>query len=183
MRIGIDIDGCIRDVHDKLIQVYKRELDQDFHWIDPVEKWRVYNLDNNSSLGVDLYPFWFQTHAEEIYTKSLPFPGYKNINNLHEVYGHDLIVITDQPNWKTAEYTVKWINEYLNVQEIHFTSNKYLITCDLYLDDAPHNIKDFMATGLDYVIMTRPWNEDDPDLNHAVRVKNLNEFNEFILNW
>jgi len=180
MRIAIDIDGCVRDIHSKLIQVYKREMDMSEHWCDPPEKWFEYEISKHFSIGDGIYDFWFRSHAEEIYLHALPFPGTDLIADLFS-YGHDLIVLTDQPNPATARYTLEWIYEYLPAKEIHFTSNKHLVNCDIYLDDAPHHLKDFKKHGLDYVIMSRRWNIDAPGINGATRISNLYDFKELIL--
>jgi len=182
MRIGIDIDGCVRDNYEKLIQVYKREIDcsTDEHWADPVEKWNSYNISNRFSIGDGIYDFWFRAHAEEIYKHSLPYPGIQGIVNLAS-FGHDLIVITDQPNPATTRYTVEWIYDYLPAKEIHITPNKHLVQCDIYMDDAPHHLKDFKDHDLNYVIMSRPWNVNEEDLNGAVRVDDLYAFEKLIL--
>lgn len=180
MRIGIDIDGCVRDIHTKLIQVYKREMDMKVEWCDPPEKWFEYEISKHFSIGKEIYNFWFKSHAEEIYTKALPFPGTDLIVDLLS-YGHDLIPITDQPNPATTRYTVEWIQEWLPVDEIHITPKKHLVECDIYLDDAPHHLKNFAEHGLDYVVMTRRWNIDAPGINGATRINNLYDFKELIL--
>lgn len=182
MRVGVDIDGCKRNIYEKLIQVYKREFDCSGyeHWVHPVEKWSSYNVSDRFSIGGEIYNFWFHAHAEEIYTHALPYPGIERIRDL-AIKGHDIIVITDQPNPATTKYTLEWIYEYLPAKEIHITPNKHLVQCDIYLDDAPHHLKNFKDHGLNYVVMTRPWNINEPDLSDAVRVKDLYEFEELIL--
>ena len=182
MRVGVDIDGCERDIYTKLVQVYKREFDcsGDEYWVDPIEKWNSYNISDRFSIGDEIYPFWFNAHAEEIYKHALPYSGVGLFRSL-AISGYDIIALTDQPNPATTRYTVEWIHEYLPVKEIHITPNKHLVECDIYLDDAPHHLKNFKDHDLNYVIMTRPWNINEPDLNGAVRVKNLFEFEELIL--
>jgi 5'(3')-deoxyribonucleotidase len=175
MRIGIDIDGCVRDIHSKLIQVYKREMGKD-HWCDEQEKWKKYEISPHFSIGDGIYDFWFYTHAEEIYTKSLPFSDVSQISSLI-TFGHDIIILTDQPNPKTREYTLQWINEYLPYNEIHFTDKKHLISCDIYLDDSPYHLREFKNRMLDYVIMNRSWNQNIG----GDRVKDLTEFKEMIV--
>jgi 5'(3')-deoxyribonucleotidase len=179
MRIGIDIDGCVRDIHAKLVQVYKREMGKD-HWCDPPEKWYEYEISKHFSIGDGIWDFWFHAHVEEIYTKALSFPGTNLFSSLVS-HGHQIIVLTDQPNPATARYTVEWIYEHLPAKEVHFTSKKYLVPCDIYLDDAPHHLKDFADHDLNYVIMTRRWNIDVPGINGAARINNLYDFKELIL--
>lgn len=175
MRIGLDIDGCVRDIHSKLIQVYKREMGKD-HWCDEQEKWHEYDISKNFSIGDGIWDFWFKTHAEEIYTKSLPFPDVAEIKILVDL-GHEIIILTDQPNQKTMEYTLQWINNHLSYSEIHFIRKKHLVPCAVYLDDNPVFIEGFRSHLLDFIIMDHPWNQG----MKGDRVKNLIEFKERVV--
>ena len=175
MRIGVDLDGVVRDLHKKLVQVYRREMGGD-HWCDDPEKWYQYNISLFFSIDDGIYNFFFNTHAEEIYTKALPFPDIGKIKELHES-GHDIIILTDQPNAKTGEYTLQWVNNHIPYNEIHFTNKKHLVPCGIYLDDAPCYIKDFKSHLLDFVIMNRRWNQNID----GYRVNNLTEFKEYVL--
>jgi hypothetical protein len=178
MRIGLDIDGCVRDIHSKLVQVYRRELDEEFHWCDNPEKWAVYEISNYFSLGKGVYDFWFKTHAKEIYTKSLPFPDLYEIEALYDE-GDDIIVLTDQPNQETTIYTLEWVLKHIPYAiEIHFTPNKGSVGCDVYFDDAPHHIKNIVSCGGKVVIRGHRWNEEialNPH-NHYGRVDRLSDF-------
>jgi hypothetical protein len=173
MRIGIDIDGCVRDIHDKLIKVYKREMgvgrgNNGGHWCDPPEKWYEYEISKHFSIGKGIYDFWFKTHVEEIYTKALSYPNLYEIKKLHEE-GDDIIILTDQPNQATTIYTLEWILKHISyAKEIHFTPDKGKVKCDIYLDDAPHHIKNIVSHGGDIVIMDHKWNENIYAGKHAV---------------
>ena len=171
MRVGFDIDGCGRDIHAKLIQVYKREMKIP-HWCDPPEKWFEYEISKHFDIGKGIYDFWFHTHAEEIYKYSLAYPDIFEIRNLSEL-GHDIIVLTDQPNPATERYTLWWIQEHIPYDEIHFTPDKGKVPCDIYLDDAPYHIENIKSHGGEVVIRNHRWNQDVHSIH---RVDNLSEF-------
>ncbi len=178
MRVGFDVDGCGRDIHAKLVQVYKREMKIP-HWCDPPEKWYEYEISKYFSIGKGIYDFWFKAHAEEIYTTALPFSDIDEIKKLHDA-GHEIVVLTDQPNPATEEYTLAWVRKYLPyVKEIHFTPNKGKVSCDIYLDDAPHHIENIKNKGGLVVVRNHKWNEN-VKADRKVRVDSLSEFASMI---
>lgn len=178
MRIGIDIDGCVRDIHAKLVQVYNREMKEPY-WCDPPEKWGQYEVSPHFSIGKGIYDFWFRAHAEEIYTKSLPYPDLSEIKKLASE-GDKIIILTDQPNDKTEAYTLEWINNYIPYAwEKHFTSDKGQVRCDIYLDDAPHHIENIVRQGGLAIVRNHKWNEN-VKAGRRVRVDSLTEFTSMI---
>jgi hypothetical protein len=177
IRVGLDIDGCVRDPYTKLIEVYRREFNG-AHWCNPVEEWDEYNIKKQFSIGDDIYKFWFHDHVEEIYTESLPYSDYYIISSLI-ARGCDVVILTDQPNKQTIEFTAQWINKYLGYSEIHFTPDKHLVPCDIYLDDAPHHIMKMVDSGKNIYVQNRPWNAHFGDA--VRRVDSLTGFSEEVL--
>lgn len=77
----------------------------------------------------------------------------------------DIIVITHRPA-NAIDDTLEWLSFMrLPAQEVNFLAEdepKWTVECDLYLDDAPHNIKGFREHRPRALAMlwARPWNSD-----------------------
>jgi uncharacterized HAD superfamily protein len=131
----------------------------DDSWCDSIDHWLEYEISMYFSIGKQIYDFWFVAHAEEIYTKSLPFEHVKEDIMMLRQAGHEINIISSQPNVLTKIYTLKWLEDYnIEYDSISFTDNKISIDCDVYIDDAPQSINQFNSSGKKIVICDRPWN-------------------------
>ena len=60
----------------------------------------------------------------------------------------------------------------LKYDSIHFTHEKWTVSCDIYLDDSPGVIREFLLRGLKGYVYTHPYNLDCP----GQKVNSLSEF-------
>src|SRR5690606_28411053 len=88
---------------------------------------------------------------------------------------HAIVIVTTKPTWAIHD-TFEWIAEHrLPTREVHITDRKWDVDCDVYLEDAPHNLEALVRHRPDRVVAryVRPWNEPVPG---AVDVADWNEF-------
>lgn len=178
MRLGIDLDGVVANF---------------------TEGWmRFYNLQHGTTLAEsesqrwndmitlthfeDMREFW--RWASDLDGRSLfwhlnPFPGaVEAINDLHDE-GHEIVILTQKPNY-AVEDTKEWVAEVgIPASEVHIIDRKWSIDCDVYLDDGPHMVPALVEhrpyrTVCRYV---RPWNDPVPG---AVDVHDFDEFREVV---
>lgn len=69
--------------------------------------------------------------------------------------------------------TIKMLDTFdLKYDSIHFTHEKWTVSCDIYLDDSPGVIREFLLRGLKGYVYTHPYNLDCP----SQKVNSLSEF-------
>ena len=147
MRIGIDIDCVLRDfignlkshIEDKHPEYVDKILpSKSWHW----KKW---------------LPFWTNEQTEEyIYEENyieLFGPNVKPIKSSTEDWdgiidwskenNHDLVIISAQKP-HTQKLTDDWLDFWgFDIEERHYTHQKYLIDVDVLVDDSPTKLMDF----------------------------------------
>ncbi|MBI2004015.1 hypothetical protein HYS72_00970 [Candidatus Pacearchaeota archaeon] len=172
MKIGIDIDGVIRNWAGKLSEIYFRE--------NPVHKQirnDTYDVGCWFPIGKEIYKFGFEVHAEEIYTEAQVYPEAKEfLKKLHK--DDELVFVTHQPN-KNLEYlTIKWINKNeLPHDCILFTKDKSKFKGDYLLDDYTKNLQRIsMVRNSIPICFNQPWNQDW----NGQRVNSYDKFLEII---
>ena len=172
MKIGIDIDGVIRDFVTKLTEVYFRE--------NPGHKQirnDAYDLAYWFPIGKEIYKFGYETHAEEIYTEASSYPGAKEfLKKLNKDY--KLIFVTHQPNKSLESLTIKWINKNeLPYQDIIFIKDKSIFKGGYLLDDCTQNLQRISEVGNSKPIcFNQTWNQDW----NGQRVNSYDKFLEII---
>jgi hypothetical protein len=70
------------------------------------------------------------------------------------------VVITTKPDWAVHD-TLAWIADHrIPTREVHITRRKDRVPCDVYLDDAPHLLKQLRTARPGALIcrFVRPWN-------------------------
>ena len=160
MRILVDIDGVIRDLHIKVNEVYDRE--HPGKWRTPITKWGMHEF---YEIGNDIYNFAFNIHAVECFGKAPPYSGaVEFVDKLYEL-GHTVVICTSQ-NKHTTQPTINWLYECdIKFHELYVTGQNHKkngkqITGDVMIDDGLHNLKKF--DGLK-ICFEQPWNEGFTD--------------------
>lgn len=178
MRLGIDLDGVVANFTKGWMDFYNREFGTELvvadskRWNDLVDLTHFADMDEfwrwSSKLGGRSI-FW---HLE-------PFPGAIEALTALADDGHSIVVITTKP--KFAEHdTREWIARHLiPTTEIHITEDKWIVDCDVYLDDGPHVLPRLVANRPDATVCryVRPWNEP---VAGAIDVVDFDEFRSVV---
>lgn len=185
-RIGIDIDGVIRDIHSQLLYIYKMEYPDKI--VKPIEEWTTWNICKYFPTSEkDFKEFWFKTSAYDIYLSA------KQINHssfalLKLIKNVNVSLISAQPNINTCYFTSTWLaNNSILFDELHYTQEKGSIPCDIYIDDSidqynkitnyhsNHRIRQPI-----FILINKPWNQDKS--GSFIRCENLLQASEYIMN-
>jgi hypothetical protein len=89
------------------------------------------------------------------------------------------VVVTTKPRFAVGD-TYEWIEKHdLPADEVHILEDKWLVECDVYLDDGPHILPKLVkhrpqSTVCRYV---RPWNTP---VDGALDVHGFEEFREVV---
>jgi len=152
-KVLIDVDGVIRDYMGYVYQLYSKHFPD--HKIESVKTW---SMAEYFPIGEDIYDFVFNRHAEEITANAEPFLG--AIESIRAHMDEFDIAIVSAQNEKGTHGTLAWMAKHkVPVREYHFTFEKDKIPGDILLDDAPHNLDAFLATGRPAVAIKQPWND------------------------
>jgi 5'(3')-deoxyribonucleotidase len=162
MRLGIDLDGVVADFNKGWIDRYNAEFGSELK-PESVTMW-----DGMEQLThfPDIPAFW--KWAEDFGNGSLfrhletypaAVPALERLAAQHEI-----VIITTKPDWGVSD-TLAWIADHeLPTREVHvveWSTPKWSVLCDVYLDDAPRNIEGITLNRPDKVMcrFVRPWNE------------------------
>jgi len=160
-RLGIDLDGVVTDFTGGWIARYNREFGTDIAVAD-ADTW-------NAPLGLTTFKTmshfwrWARTCGDgrSLFRVLDPYPGALAGLDALVHAGHDIVIITTKPNFAIQD-TYDWLAEHqLPAKEVHIVDDKAAIDCDVYVDDAEHNLISYRrnrpkSTTVRWV---QPWND------------------------
>jgi 5'(3')-deoxyribonucleotidase len=160
LRLGIDLDGVVADFNRGWTSAYNDRFGAELvpemvtTWDSPLELTHF----------ADMRAFWAWARDHDghsVFRHLEPYPG--AVETLRELNreGHDVVILTAKPNWAVHD-TLEWIADHrIPTREIHFIDAKHTIACEVYLDDAPSQVRDLAAYRADTATVcrfVRPWN-------------------------
>ncbi|MEM8620033.1 MAG: hypothetical protein AAGF73_09950 [Actinomycetota bacterium] len=160
LRLGIDLDGVVADFNAGWTSRYNTEFGAELH-PDHVTEW-------NAPLGLTHFDSmrqfwaWARTSGDGASIFRI-LPTYQGavdaLDRLAERYR--VVIITTKPTFAIHD-TYAWLAEHrIPTSEVHIVDDKTTVECDVYLDDADHNLSALAAAHPDAVVCryVRPWNE------------------------
>jgi 5'(3')-deoxyribonucleotidase len=163
LRLGIDLDGVVADFNAGWISQYNEEFGADV----PLDAVRVWGGLHELTHFPDAEGFWHWAGGHgngsvfrhlETYERAVP-----TLQHLGEA-GHEIVILTTKPEWAVHD-TFAWIAEHrIPTREVHMLAEKWRVPCDVYLDDAPHQITAIHRARPEAVMcrFVRPWNGPVP---------------------
>jgi 5'(3')-deoxyribonucleotidase len=159
LRLGIDLDGVVADFNTGWITRYNEDFAAEIPF-DAVTFWDgLHSLTHFEDMGG--FWRWASDHGGgslfrhlDTYDDAVPA-----LDRLAK--RHDIVILTTKPRWAIHD-TFAWIAEHrIPTREVHILEKKWTVACDVYLDDAPHQVEAIHAARPDAVTVrfVRPWNE------------------------
>jgi 5'(3')-deoxyribonucleotidase len=164
LRLGIDLDGVVADFNDGWTTRYNRDfpdkLDRDLKAEDVVEWDAPTTLSHFPNMSA--FWTWAETCAEgrSLFHGLDPYEG--ALDALHQLRGdgHHLVILTTKPHFSIHD-TYDWLARHkIPSTEIHILADKTQVDCDVYLDDADHNLEALTSAhpAAEVCRYVRPWN-------------------------
>jgi 5'(3')-deoxyribonucleotidase len=160
LRIGVDLDGVLANLIDPLRAAYAREIGVPVTEVPMPCDWQLSNwqLDERT---LDRVLREIVERGEIIDVAVYP----RALAALQRAAtdGHQLVVVTARGFHNTSRCeradTHTWLAGLpLPVAHVVFTQDKADADVDVLLDDAPHNVEQFLASGRPAFVIDRPWN-------------------------
>lgn len=178
MRLGIDLDGVVADFNTGWIRRYNSDFGADVAF-DAVEAWdAIPSLTHFRHMG----EFWKWAQDHDGHSLFRHLETYRGaVEALWDLAKrkHHIVIVTTKPPWAIHD-TFAWIAEQrLPTREVHIVNRKWEVDCDVYLEDAPHNLEKLVANRPDRVVarFVRPWNEPVPG---TVDIESWDEFKKLV---
>lgn len=160
MRLGIDLDGVVADFNTGWVSRYNLDFESDVAF-DAVTAWdAIPSLTHFRHMGE--FWRWAQDHGGHSLFRHLEtYDGaVETLWNLTK-QRHQVVILTTKPPWAIHD-TFAWLaDNRLPTREVHILEKKWEVDCDIYLDDAPHNLAGLLRNRPDRIVAryVRPWNQ------------------------
>jgi 5'(3')-deoxyribonucleotidase len=158
-RLGIDLDGVVADFNSGWIERYNAEFGAELALAD-VTMWNApVGLTHFASMGE--FWSWAETCGDgaSLFRVLEPYP--EAVETLQRLARRDTIVIvTTKPHFARRD-TFAWLEDHrVPASEVHIVDAKHEIACDVYLDDADHNLRSIRVARPEALVVryVRPWN-------------------------
>lgn len=178
MRLGIDLDGVVADFNGGWIRLYNEEFGTDIPR-DAVKSWGAPpQLTHFNHMG-EFWRWASNIEGHSLFWHLDPFPDAIPTLNALDAAGHEIVILTSKPHWAVSD-THEWIAAHeLPTDEVHILDDKWKVDCDVYLDDAPHQVRAIPKHRPDRVVcrMVQAWNRPTED---TVTIESWADFATFI---
>lgn len=177
MKIGIDVDGVLRDFQTALLsrirKSYPHYIETEF---DEIPSWKMEDCFNATK--EELQQIYWHDYCDEIMGNG---PSIKeNVDFLRDKLNskrdYSIVCVTSQKP-HARHFTLKWLgNQQLNFDEVYFKKGrqKWKVPVDWLVDDSPSNYEAWIKNKKDwnYILLDTIYNRG---INPMYRVKNLKD--------
>jgi 5'(3')-deoxyribonucleotidase len=180
IKIGIDVDGVLRDFDAKVMEIVKK-LYPDKILSEYTTSWDYVNVDIDIK---ELSKLWRETHCEEIYREAPLISNTKEELKLLKEWGrtqspgYQYAIVTAQMPYN-ANHTYYWLGKHhFNFLEMYISNYKHKIDVDILIDDSPKNYEKWVDAGRDessYILFDRSYNQEVPATNRIYKLSDLIE--------
>jgi len=158
IRIGIDMDGVLADFNTGWMSRYNQDFGTDLD-ASLVREWNgLHTLTHFETMGQ--FWEWAQGRGRSTFRDAPPMPG--AIETIKRIGArHRVCIVSSKFAWAIPD-SLAWLADHgVPAREVHFLWDKTLADCDIYLDDAPHQLEELTAGVPDAVVcrMVHPWND------------------------
>ncbi len=163
--LGVDVDNVLADYTDAFRQVVAKGTGRDPADLPDPATWSAYE---EWGLNDRTFNQWHRRAVvdERILRDAAPIPGgAEALRNLSEA-GVRIRIVTHRlylsgTHALVASDTVEWLEEHeIPYWDLCFVARKGDVGCDVYIDDAPHNILHLRERGHRAIVFDWPYNRE-----------------------
>ncbi len=176
LRLGIDLDGVVADFNSGWVARYNRDFGADLS-VEQIVEWDAPTQLTHFT-GMREFWAWARTCGEgrSLFRPLDTYPGAVASLNTLSRSGHRIVILTTKPDFAIHD-TYAWLSQHeIPTEEVHILDDKTTVGCDIYLDDADHNLEALSRVRGDATIcrFIRPWNSP------ADRLVDITDWPEFV---
>jgi uncharacterized HAD superfamily protein len=163
VKIGVDIDGTIKQTHKSAVAVFNRRLKKNVQ----IEDVQEFYLDKAYGLTEKEGKKWWGKLEEEIYSLGIPLLNAAEALNQMKREGHNIFFITARPDTsKLHEITERWLTRY----GFPFEGDNLFMGCfdkgkvandlkvEIFFEDAPEHLERLVEADVRTVIVDAVYN-------------------------
>lgn len=178
LRLGIDLDGVVADFNAGWISRYNASFGTELT-PEHVDIWDAPTLLTHFT---DMKEFWAWARSSgggaSIFRVLEPYHG--AVEALERLATrHRIVIVTTKPAFAIHD-TYEWLAEYkIPTTEVHIVDDKSTVACDIYLDDADHNLSLLHRRRPEAIVcrFVRPWNRAH---DGVLDVEDWNDFERIV---
>lgn len=137
MRIKIDIDNTIRNIEIRMLAVYNSTFNESL----TVNDIKYYDVNMSFPKCDNAQHFFFNSGwTDYIFNSGIPMNGAIEGLELLKELGHEIIIVSYQPNIHHQQITLDWLKKYhIPYDAVVFVNkeDKTLVNADYIIDDNP----------------------------------------------
>lgn len=179
LRLGIDLDGVVADFSGGWIELYNAEFGADLHR-DQITSWgSAPQITHFKHMG-EFWAWAMRMDGGSLFRHLPVYPDAVEVLESLAMWGHEIVILTSKPDWAVHD-TFEWIAEHrLPTREVHMLDDKWRVSCDIYLDDAPHHLRAITRQRPDRTTcrFVRPWNSG---VDGTIDVETWRDFEKVIM--
>lgn len=178
LRLGIDLDGVVVDFTGGWMRAYNAAFGADLRREQAVTWAAPATLTHFGTMR--RFWRWAATAGEgaSLFRDLDPYPG--ALPALRRLARHhQVVIVTTKPRFAVAD-TFAWLDLHaVPAEEVHVVDDKTSVRCDVYLEDADHNLDDLHAAHPAALVcrFVRPWNRPRPGVSD---VETWEQFEELV---
>lgn len=137
LRILVDLDGVVTDLHTPWLAAYGAEHDHHLTHADLLQ-YDVHQL-VHPHVGVRVYDY---IREPGFFDNLEPFDGAVEALHALEAAGHEVLICSAPASPDSARAKLEWVRDTLgwNRKRVILTHRKELVSCHVFIDDAPDNL-------------------------------------------